>query len=698
MHSWFEPQSLVLIGVSRKSGVGAYNNLEMLERYGYRGRIYVVHPKVDEILGHRTFPVIAALPEVPEMAVISVGRERVLSVFDECAQFGIKRVVVISQGFADADERGKELQMQLVTMARNHGVRVLGPNTMGILNAFTRFNTGFVDIAQDPDPPPLTLVAQSGVFQVGFESFSRRLGKAIDVGNAADLDFAEVLDYLEHDAQTEIIVLHMEGVRGGRAFLETAARVARYKPIIVLKTGRSTAGARAALSHTGSLVGEDVVVDAAFTRAGLIRVRNMIEMRAVCQAFLHYHSMAGPNLGVITATGACGIMTADACEDYGLELAPFPEAIRDGLENPHIAWHRLNNPVDVWPLGMVSGSFTNVFKNAARGLLHDDRVDALLGIVPALASPLHADLDLVAMMRDIQTANPRQKPIALWLYADGIDQQARALANEPDVACFASIDEAVMGLAALYRYRRFVEQAKSQPAPFVSLSPKPGAAAAVPKDGVLVGEAALDVLRHYNIPGVPGEMAMDAGAAAVIADRLHYPVVLKIVSLQWLHKSDLGGVCLNIKNGEELRTAFNELLSHFRRQTPSGELQGILVQKQVSGIEVLMGIKRDPQLGPVVVVGTGGIYTEVFRDVARCLAPIAAFDAREMLQALHIYPILLGTRGQKGVDLDALANMLLGLSQLAVDCPQIGELDLNPVMASHEGCWCVDARMVLAQA
>ncbi|HBD08300.1 MAG TPA: CoA-binding protein, partial [Syntrophobacteraceae bacterium] len=277
-----------------------------------------------------------------------------------------------------------------------------------------------------------------------------------------DVDFSEALDYLEQDSQTEIIVLHMEGVRGGRKFLETAARVARLKPIIVLKTGRSTAGARAALSHTGSLVGEDAVVDAAFARAGLIRVRTMMEMRAACHAFLHFRTMAGPNLGVITATGACGIMSADACEDYGLELAPFPEGIRDGLENSHIAWHKLNNPVDIWPLGMVSGSFTNVFKNAAGGLLADDHVHAILGIVPALASPLHADLDLVSLMREIQPVNPQHKPIALWLYADGIDQQAPALEGEMDVCCFDSIDEAVMGLAALYRYRRFVEREASQ--------------------------------------------------------------------------------------------------------------------------------------------------------------------------------------------------------------------------------------------
>ena len=695
MQYWFEPRSVVLIGVSRQSGVGAYNNLEVMERYGYSGRIYVVHPKVAEILGRKTYASVADLPEVPDMAVISLGRERVLPVFEECVNRGIQRVLVISQGFADADERGKELQQQLLALARKHGTRVLGPNTMGMLNAFANFTTAFVDIAQDPNPAPLTLVAQSGVFQVGYESFTGRLGKAVDVGNACDIDFVDVLDYLEHDPQTEIIVLHMEGVRRGRDFLNTAARVARRKPIIVLKTGRSSAGARAALSHTGSLVGEDAVVDVAFAKTGLIRVRTMIEMRAVCRAFLHFRSMAGPNLAVITATGACGIMTADACEDYGLDLAPFPEGIRGDLENAHIAWHKLNNPVDVWPLGMVTGSFTNVFKNAARSLLQDDRVDALLGIVPALSSPLHADLDLLAMMREIQPANTQHKPIALWLYADGVDAQARALAHEPDVACFGSIDEAVMGLAALYRYRRFVQQEARKPATTAAAAAKPGTPAALPKQGLLVGEVALTLLKGYQIPGVPGELVATPAAGNAAAARMGYPVVLKIISPQWLHKSDLGGVRLNLNNSDELDSAFHELLTGFRQHTPAGELQGILVQKQIQGVELLMGIKRDPQLGPVVVAGMGGIYTEIFRDVARSLAPIDREDGLKMLRSLRIFPILKGVRGQRGVDLDVLVNALLGLSRLAMDYPQISELDLNPVIANPEGCWCVDARIVL---
>jgi len=337
MNKFLQPQSVVLIGVSRQSGMGALNNLEMMLRFGYPGAVYVVHPKVPEILGHKTYASVGELPEVPDCAVISVGRDRVLPVFRDLAERGVRHVVVISQGFADADQHGTQLQHDLVAIAREYGVRVLGPNTMGIYNAFSRFSTAFIDLPRPQSPPPITVIAQTGVIQVGVESFTGEVGKAIDIGNGCDLDFVDVLEVLERDPQTRIIVLHMEGMQRGREFLEVAARVARIKPIVVFKTGRSRAGARAALSHTGSLVGEDAVFDAAFRRAGILRVRTMLELKAAVNGLLHWRDIAGPNLGVITATGACGIMTADACEDHGLQLAPFPESARGELENQRIA-------------------------------------------------------------------------------------------------------------------------------------------------------------------------------------------------------------------------------------------------------------------------------------------------------------------------------------------------------------------------
>lgn len=696
MQKFFEPRSVVLIGVSRKSGPGAYNNLEMMQKYGYDGRIFIVHPKVPEILGHQTFPNVSALPEIPDLAVISVGRDRVLPVFAECVDKGIKRVIVISQGFADADEQGKELQEQLRNLARESGTHVMGPNTMGVLNAFNGFSTAFVDIPRDPSPPPLAIVVQSGVFQVGYESFTGRLGKAIDIGNACDLDFTNVLEYLENDPESQIIVLHMEGMMRGRDFLKVAARVARRKPIIVLKTGRSAAGAQAALSHTGSLVGEDAVFDMAFAKAGLIRVRNMIELHAVARAFLHFRPLMGPRLAVVTATGACGIMTADACEDYGLTLAPCPEKIRTELENPHIAWHSLHNPIDIWPLGMVSGSFTEVFKRAVRILLDDANVDAVLGIAPALASPIHRDVDMVAAINEIKDANSNRKPVALWLYGGDQIRQCESLADSPDVACFGTIDEAIMGLAATYRHYTYQQRKVGEEGLFDLTPINTSRPLNLPPGALMVGEDAFNLLRRYRIPVVAGEIAKSVEDALSKAEDIGYPIVLKIISPQWLHKSDWGGIRLNIDSDSQLRATYAELQRLFDSRTPEGVLDGILVQKQVKGTELLMGLKRDPQFGSILVVGMGGIYTEVFKDVARTLVPLDSGEADRMLQTLRIYPILKGVRGQQGVDLDSLAETMLALSRLALDYPEIAELDLNPVVACPEGCWCVDCRIVVS--
>jgi acyl-CoA synthetase (NDP forming) len=694
MQLFFEPRSVVLIGTSRQTGPGAYNNLEMLLSYGYPRRIHLVHPKVPEILGFKTYPRVAALPEVPELAVISLGRERMVPAVRDCVEHGIKRLVIISQGFTDADDRGKDLQAEIVRIAQEHGARVVGPNTMGILNPFYGFTTAFIDVPRDPNPAPLTVVAQSGAFQVSAGSFVGRMGKAIDIGNAADVDVVDVLVYLENDPQTRIIVLHMEGIKRGRQFLNAATRIARSKPIIAIKTGRSVAGAQAAISHTGSLVGEEAIFDLALATAGVIRVRTTVEMLAVCQAFLNFQPMAGPRLGVVTATGAFGIIAADCCEDYGLELAPFPERLRK-MEEERVAWHKLHNPVDLWPLGMVTGSFSGVFQRALIGLLQDDQVDAALGLAPALVSPRHADLNIAAAVREIQKHNPRHKPLAILFYGDeaAVRSQARELVDEPDVACFGSMEEATMGLAATWRYQQFVRrEVVDFTVPESAFCP-----VAVPSEGVLVGEAALEILRAYNFPLVPGVLTTSGVAAAAAAQEMGYPVVLKIISPEWLHKSDMGGVVLNIATAAELRHAYKDLEARFQERTPAGTLAGILVQKQVQGVEVLLGLKRDPQFGPVLVAGAGGIYTEVLKDVARALVPVTQKQCAAMLQTLKIFPILKGVRGQAGVNIAALVETMGKLSRLAVDYPEIQELDLNPVVVDLQGCWCVDCRIGLVE-
>ena len=442
-------------------------------------------------------------------------------------------------------------------------------------------------------------------------------------------------------------------------------------------------------------VGEDILFDIAFAEAGLIRVRNMIELHAVCHAFLNFRPMKGPRLAVVTIAGGLGVMIADACVDYGLELAPLPEQIRKELENPKISWHRLNNPLDIWPLVMISGSVVEVLRRTILGLLQYNRIDAILGIALAPSSPLHKDWDIVTAIRDIQGTNSNHKPIALFFEGNKRVSQVQELAQITDVACFDGIDEAVMGLAATWQYKKCRDQKRLRKKFRGTRPSKSSKPMLLPVRGLVIGESAFALLQHYQIPLVQYHITKDVKTVVSFAREMGYPVVVKIISPEWLHKSDRGGVILNISTEDKLKTSFKKLEKLFQRQTPNGELTGILVQKQIQGIELLFGIKRDPQFGPVVTVGMGGIYTEVVRDVKQSFLPINREHAKSMFQSLRMYPILKGIRGQRGVHLPTCVDTLISLSRLAQDYPEINELDLNPVITNPEGCWCVDCRIVL---
>lgn len=713
MQRFLEPRSVVLVGTSRRTGSGAYNNLEVLLRFGYTGEIFVVNPTAGEILGRPTHAAVADLPTTPDLAVLSVGRDRVPAVFEQCVAKGIRRVVVISQGFADADDEGRRLQRELVDTARRTGTRVLGPNTMGLYNAFAGFTTAFLDTPRADPPPPLALVAQSGVLQVGPESWCGTVGKAIDVGNTSDVDFVDALEYLEHDPQTRVIALYLEGMPRGRRFLEVASRVARRKPIVALKSGRSSAGARAVASHTGSLVGEDAVFDAVLRRAGVVRVRTISELRAAGLALQRFAAPAGPRLAVVTATGAGGILVADACEDHGLTLAPLSPAVREALAVDRMAWYPVSNPADVWPLVMATGDFTGYLARAFGAFLRDDAVDAALGIVVCMDSPLHRDHDLVATARAISAANPHGKPVALWLYGSGAVAGAAAVnaAEIPNVACFETFDLGVAALGALHRVallRAEAEESAATPTGRPALRTAAGSAVEgtrpsdspasppepLPPGQVLLGAAAERVLARYGIPVAASRLVDGADGAAAAAAELGYPVVLKLVSPQWVHKSDRGGVALDLRDEAAVRSACEALRARFADATPRGTLDGFLVQRQGAGLELLCGIKRDPQFGPVVAVGMGGIHAEIFRDTAHEPAPVTVADALRMLDRLRLAPLLRGARGRPPVDRTAVAAVLEALGRLALDHPDVAELDLNPLLAGPTGCLAVDARIV----
>jgi acetyltransferase len=695
MKKFFEPQSVALIGVPRSWGSGTYNNVETMLRYGYNGYLYPINPNATEICGLKTYKSVLDLSEPVDLAVISTGRERVLPALKDCIRAGIDRVIIITQGFSDADERGKAMQEEIARTARESGVRVLGPNTMGILNNYKNFTTAFIDLERPWVFPPVSVIAQTGFIQVAAKNMAyRHWGKAIDIGNGADVDVVDALQYLADDPLTEIIFIYMEGISRGAQFLEVAAKVSRRKPILVFKSGRTRGGARAALSHTGSLVGEDAVFEAAFRRVGILRVNDGSELTDAIHALLFLGEMEGPRIAVLTITGAGGIMAVDACGPLGLSLAELPEGLAKELKQGIPDWIPIGNPLDIWPVGMIGGNYPSAFGKALTGVLRGPGVDGVVAIIPVTNSPLHHDLNLVEVFKQSRREARNRKPIAMWPYID-VESFWESYESVPGVACFSTIEQSVRALSFCRRWHeaknRWTPIQRSYPVDRHALDPL---LAKGRKRGVLMGEEALGVLMAFAIPTARGATATNLPELEALASHFRYPVVLKLVGDAFIHKTEWDGVITGIGRPLELIDAYNRLLENVRRRSPNIPVEAVQIQEQALGLEILLGIKRDPQFGPVMACGIGGIHTEVFRDVSRALAPVDAAEVEKMLNSLKGAPLLAGTRGQPGGNREALIDVLERLSFLALEIPDIAELDINPLMVSPDGCLAVDARIL----
>jgi len=695
MQKFLDPSSVALIGVPRLTGDGSFNNAEVLLRYGYKGKIFPVNPNVKEICGLKAYPSITDIGEAIDLAVISVARDRVIPMLDLCVTAGVTRVIIITQGFADADQKGKEMQEELVRRARANGVRIIGPNTMGVLNNFKKFTSSFIDVVRPEIFSPVSLIAQTGVIQVAAQDMAyKHWGKAIDIGNGCDIDVVDVVSYLADDPETKIIMIHMEGVKRGMELLKLVSQVTLKKPVIVFKTGRSQAGATAALSHTGSMVGEDHIFDAVCKRAGIIRVKSTMEMIDAIHALLLMKEMAGPLIGVASVTGAGGIMAADACEEYGLTLAKLPAGLEEKLSAGLPAWIHVGNPMDIWPIGMIGGNYTGVFGTAITELLRSDEVDGVVAFMPVSTSPLHQKLNMIDSVKDSRKSAGNAKPLAIWPYidADAFIDEFEKISN---VACFNSVERTVQGLAFCYRYH----QAKKRNTPVqrqfpVNLDKVQPLAEKGRSQKLLVGDEALMLLDLFGIPVVKSAIARSRKELENIASSMTYPLVLKLTGAAFLHKTEWGGVVTGIRDLKDLQRAFDRIVHNVGTRQPDVKVESVLVQEQIHGHELLLGLKRDYEFGHVVACGLGGIYTEVFKDISRAIVPVDEQEADGMLASLKIAPILKGLRAEAGIDWKGLVEILERLSFLASTLSDISELDINPVIATSSKCIAVDARIL----
>ncbi len=701
MRAFFNPQSVAIIGVSRLTGPGAFNILENLLDYGYKGRIYPVNPKATEILGVKCYARAQELPEVPDLAIVTVPRQIMPTVINDACERGIRHFTLVPQGLAEADEAGAAIQRQFMDTVRRHGARVLGPNTLGTVNAFDIFMSSFMPVTRLPEPLASGVICQTGLFLATDLGLTTGIGLGIDIGNQVDIGFPEALKFLGEDPRVKVVCLHMEGLRPGegRAFVDVARSVTvpggqAGKPVLVYKTARSVAGARTAGSHCGSLAGSHRVYSAALDEAGVVRLEDVEDMDDTVKAFLYLPPMKGKRVFIVTVSGGGGIMAADACEDRGLELATLTPETTRLLRDLYPSWMDVGNPLDVWPAA-IGKDYIMVFATCFDAVASDPNVDAVICVGGTFA---HSAVDLSEFIS--AAAEKHDKPIAWWVHGRASAGLAAKAEASRRVATYPSADRAVRAMAHLASFYvdvrgRRVER-PSRPAGIAGDQ----ARGALAPSGRALGAEAYELLEAYAIPVARWGVARSPEEAGDLAGRIGFPVAVKPVGPEVLHKSELGVVRLDLGTVGAVKQAGGEIL---RRLGPGGGPGAageprLLVQEFLpGGHEVILGAKRDPHFGPTVLFGLGGIFTEILEDVAIGLAPLAPSDARRLVEKTKGYAVLRGARGQAPADVEALVDALVRLSWLVADHPEIAELDLNPVkvFAAGKGCRVVDARILI---
>jgi acetyltransferase len=701
LRTLFSPKSVAVIGASdRPNAVGEVVFRNMLES-GYQGSLYAVNPAHQEVQGRRAYASIEDIKTSVELAVICTEAETVPDIIEACGKHGVRAAVVLSAGFTEASARGATLERTMLANAKNHGVRIIGPNCLGIIRTGIGLNATF--FKGGIKPGNLALVSQSGALctaildwapanDIGFSS-------VVSMGAASDVDFGEILDYLASDEQTGSILIYVEGVRKARGFMSALRAAARSKPVFVIKVGRHDAGSRAVISHTGALVGSDDVFDAALRRAGVVRVESIGGLFSAAKSLASPHKYSGNRLAIITNGGGPGVMAIDRAVDVGVSVASLsPETVeRLNLALPTIWSH--NNPVDI-----IGDATPQRYRDAVGICMEDPGVDGVLVILTpqAMTQPLEVAQLLV------QDEGTFSKPLlTCWMGAaqimDGRAQFAQAgipSFNTPEAAV-----EAYSYITAYYRNQRLLAQV---PAPLSHRDAPDVAGARMVIESVLAERRKVlsemeskALLSAFHIPVANTVVARSPGEALLLAEQFGFPVAMKINSPDITHKSDAGGVKLNLMNAAAVRAAYNETIEEVKRNRPDARVDGIAIQPMVSkpnGRELMVGVISDPIFGPVISFGAGGTAVEVLGDRAIALPPLNGFLARELIGGTRVAKLLSSFRHMPPVQMEALESLLLRVSEMVCELPWLREIDINPLIVDEHGLLAVDARVVVDYA
>ncbi|MHC4973647.1 MAG: acetate--CoA ligase family protein [Planctomycetota bacterium] len=671
----FRPQSVAVIGASRREGSIGREILRAIVEGGFSGKVFPVNPNTEVVHSIKCYDNVGAVPDPVDMAVVVVPKQIVPKTIEQCAKKGIGAIVIITAGFKETGAEGARREAQILQTARKHGMRLVGPNCMGVQNAEedVRMNASFSRTF--PRSGPVAFLSQSGAMGEAILAHADRIQLGVtmfvSIGNRADVSTNDLLDYWDGIDEIRCILLYLESFGNPRNFVPIARRVSRTKAIVAVKAGRSEAGALAASSHTGALAGADVAVDAVLKDCGVQRVRSVEALFDVGLALSRLPLPGGNCVAVLTNAGGPAILATDALIASGLQMAPLRTTTRTALKKALVPEASVRNPID-----MVAGAKAENYDECLRLLLQDNTVDMVLVI---FVPPVTHDPVPVARTVFAAARGSRKPVVTCFMSRDEVLADVSRKTHQDWVPVYLYPESAVRALTALDERRRILARPTGKVKRFrvqkkIGLEP-----------GWLGVEPRRDLCKAYGITAVPGGLARTQEDALAIADRVGYPVVMKMSVPDVTHKSDVGGVLLGIEDPDGVKKAFKKLMR--------ARAEGVNVQKMLpGGSEVVVGVANDPAFGPILMFGLGGVYVEVLKDVSFAVCPVSDVRARELVRGIRGYDILKGVRGREGVDEDALVEVIQRVSQLACDHPEIAELEFNPLLAFPDGVVAVDLR------
>ncbi|MEM3622594.1 MAG: bifunctional acetate--CoA ligase family protein/GNAT family N-acetyltransferase [Candidatus Bathyarchaeia archaeon] len=696
----FNPKSIAIIGASDEEGSVGYALMKNFIDLGFEGKVYPVNIRKTEILGLKAYQSVEQIPEPVDLAVIATPAKTVPEIVEQCGKAGIKGIIIISAGFKEVGAEGKALEDKILEIKNKYGLRIIGPNCLGIIRPSVKLNATFIN--KTPKPGNIAFISQSGALgsaildwaiqeNIGFSNF-------VSVGSMLDVDFGDLIDYFGTDPKTRSILMYIEGLTDARKFMSAARHFARTKPVIVVKAGKYTESAKAAASHTGSLTGEDVIYDAAFKRAGIVRVEEIADLFNCAEVLGMQPLPKGPNLVIITNAGGPGVMATDALIARGGKLAKLSPKTMEYLNSilPHY-WSR-GNPVDI-----LGDAKADRYKAVLETCLNDENVDGVLIIytAQAVAEPVEIAKSIIEVCKN---RGYQSKTILTSFMGTGAVEEANRIFNQNGIPTYSTPEQAVKTYLYMYQYKRNLELLYETPEELpVDAAPPKRPITVIMRNAAMENRELLNeveakkLLEYYSFPVVKTAVAKTQDEAAAIAMQIGYPVVLKILSPQIVHKTEAGGVILDINSEAELRDAFECIIERAKKYNPNAEILGVTVQPMVKkrGYEIIIGAKTDPLFGPVILFGMGGIGVELFKDFSIGLPPLNQTLVRRLMEETKVYQLLKGYRNVPPANIKLLEELIVQFSQLLIDFPQLKEVDINPLLIDENDATIIDARIVI---